>query len=663
MRTSLYSMAFGPDAPGSQFVDESVNYHYTYPLKGNKSLRPHNTNELHGRLRDYVMERAVMSREFMRARYDSWNIMDQMMTAYIPVSDAEEEVLRKDPRKPVSIVVPVSYAVLETLMTYLMDAILTPPVFRFKPTGPEDVIGVAMIEEMLRYQVNKSRMGLNLYTQIRDSLIYGIGVSALSWDRQFGWKSEYVNDYTPSLDELDGAPQTYSEREVRKRGLIYEGNKLSNIDPYMYLPDPNVPAHEYQEGEFCGWVHRTNYTKLLGRELDSDGGLFNVKYLKDIDGRSILYDEDPSNRNRDNAPDVNYHSLTKPIDVIYMYCTIIPEELGLTKSNRPQKWLFALAGDSVIIQASRVDLNHGMYPIGICAPDFDGYSPMPLSRLEVVYGLQKTINWLYSSHITNVRKAINDVLIVDPSRINMADLLEPKAGGIVRMRSKVFGTGLKDAVEQLKVTDITRTHIGDSNVMLDLVNRVTGAVDNIQGLFRNKSADVSATEASDVNQGAKARMVRLARIIGAMMIQPIGHMMASHMQQFSEMESYIPLTTGRYADTLRQIYGDAQYALGGPDQINVNYDMIEIDGSLPNTGNSAVLLQMFQMAAGDPELRQVYDLTRMFSRIGQMAGFNNMLDFLKQGPQVNTQVMPDEQVAKQANLGNIVRLGGNGYGG
>ena len=56
---------------------------------------------------------------------------------------------------------------------------------------------------------------------------------------------------------------------------------MKNIDPYSYLPDPNVPIHEVQQGEYVGWIEQTNYMKLIELEKN-DSDIFNVKYLKGI---------------------------------------------------------------------------------------------------------------------------------------------------------------------------------------------------------------------------------------------------------------------------------------------------------------------------------------------------------------------------------------------
>ena len=106
-----------------------------------------------------------------------------------------------------------------------------------------------------------------------------------------------------------------------------------------------------------------------------------------------------------------------------------------------------------------MDLDHNMYPVSVCAPEFDGYTITPISSLEVIYGLQEILDFLFTSHVANVRKAINDMLIVDPYLINMADLAKPGPGKLIRTRRAVWGRGVENAVKQLAVTDITHNHM------------------------------------------------------------------------------------------------------------------------------------------------------------------------------------------------------------
>ena len=80
-------------------------------------------------------------------------------------------------------------------------------------------------------------------------------------------------------------------------------------------------------------------------------------------------------------------------------------------------------------------------------------------------------------------------------------------------------------------------------------------------------------------------------------------------------------------------------------------------GTLPSEGSAQTLLQLVQMAAGDQELRQVLDYTRIVKAIARRSGEKNVEDFIrKQQPEVNPQVVSDQEAEQQVQAGNLVPL-------
>ena len=148
-----------------------------------------------------------------------------------------------------------------------------------------------------------------------------------------------------------------------------------------------------------------------------------------------------------------------------MYIDLIPKDWELSNNEYPEKWLFEVAADSIVIGAMKIEQNHGMYPVANASPDFDGYTPTPMSRLEVLYGLQHTMDWLFNSHIANVRKAINDMLVIDPWMVNINDVKDPKAGKLIRLRRPAWGKGkVSDYISQLISCIVTGKQIGRAHV-------------------------------------------------------------------------------------------------------------------------------------------------------------------------------------------------------
>ena len=184
-----------------------------------------------------------------------------------------------------------------------------------------------------------------------------------------------------------------------------------------------------------------------------------------------------------------------------------------------------------------------------------------------------------NSHVKNVRKAINDMLIVDPYLVNMKDFEDPKAGKLIRMRRTAWGRGVKDAVSQLAVNDVTRNHMADTAVVIDMMQRASGSVDSLMGIMREGSERRSATESRATTQSALSRLARMAKICSIMTMRDIGYMFASHTQQLMTQEVYASIA-GRNQTELEEEYGQSVGMKISPFDINVNYDIDVGDGSI-----------------------------------------------------------------------------------
>lgn len=596
---------------------------YKYPEGLN--LRP--GSELHERIKSEVLTRAQESAAVMSSRFSSWNDIDKSLTCYIPTDEAENKVKSEDVRKPVSIVFPYTYAIAETLISYLVSAFLQDPIFRYEGMGPDDVVGAILLEKVVEQHCIKNKVGLGLHTMLYDSVKYGLGIVGPSW----------------------------------KSSRMFSGNSLENIDPYLSLPDINVAVHEVQKGEYYGWINKTNYYDLLTAE-SNDPDMFNVRYLKALRGtRTSIYPSDSSMRNLKSGLTASEdNGTTFPVDRIFKYIKLIPKEWKLGTSEYPELWLFCLASDEIVIKARPAEFDHGMIPITTCAPDFDGYSAVPLSRLEILQGLQTTLDWLFNSHIANVRKAINDMIIVDPFLVNIKDLESPEPGKIIRTRRPAWGRGVKDAVQQLAISDITRGNIADSGWIVQWMQKISGADDSMMGSLRQGGPErLTGAEFKGTRTGAVSRLERVARVIGMQAMQDIGYFFASHCQQLMQDEVYVKVT-GDWQDVLIKEYGIPERGriAVAPRDIDINYDIIVRDGSVPGGNFSEAWIQMFGILGQNPELAQKFDIVRIFTHIARNLGAKNVNDFVRRGGNINPIIQPDQQVAVQAQAGNLVPFGG-----
>lgn len=619
----------------NDFDLKSDKHDYEYPEGLN--LKP--GSELHERIRKHVMACARAGHNHIQKRYASWREVDRVTSAYVELDETEREIKRADARRPVSIVFPYSYVVQETVLSYLVSAFLEDPIFTFEGAKAEDEIGALLMTHKVQMDCRKYKAGLALHTMFRDGFSYGIGIVAPQWDKHMGFKIIRGQG-------ADGRPE-----KLMQEALLYEGNSLTNIDPYKFLPDPTVAIHNVQKGEFVGWLDETNYNSLLGDELRG-AGLFNVQYLKNLKGRrSCLQVGDNSDRNRRTGMSVQrdnpYENTNNPVDVIYMYCTIIPKEFKLGDGERPEKWFFALAADAVLIKAQPLNLAHNMYPIAVCAPDFDGYSAAPVSRLEILYGLQGTLDWLFNSHIANVRKAVNDMILYDPYSVNGKDLEDPAPGKLIRLRRPAWGKGVKDVAMQFQVNDITRANIADSSFVVNWMQKIGAADDSMMGAQRSGGPDrLSAAEFQGTMRGSMTRLQRVARVVGMQAMQDIGYMFAHHTQQLMTEEVYIT-AAGQYQKRLEKEFGGNKIKVS-PFDLLIDFDLIVRDGSIPGGSDLNFWSTIFATIAKTPELAQVLDVPRIFTHMARESGAKNVDDFIR------TRTAPDQSVIQQAQAGNMI---------
>jgi hypothetical protein len=629
-----------------------------YPKK--LKLRP--GEKLHDMLRDEVLRRGQTSHAQMSQRHDSWNKVDQQLTAFIPLSEYDkletgDSVQTLDENKPISIVVPVSYAVLETLLTHLTAAYLDLPHFRYQGTGPEDELGAMLLEQNIMHQNAKAGVAANLHTMFRDALVYGVGAVSPIWTVKEGFRR--IPEPTGFMSQLAGFMRTGTEKR-RERYVKFEGNTVHNISPYSYLPDTAVSAPETDRMEYVGYLREETINELLSREA-TDDTWFNARYLEFIDGHSVI-GADYSKRDRDGVMQDYSNSTRSHMDVIYMYISLIPDQWDLGSETIPQDWLFGLAGDEVIVAASPIGLDHNEKPILTYAPDYDGYSAAPISKLETVYGMQHVANFLFNSHIANVRKAINDMLIVDPELVNINDVLNPSPAKVIRLRKRAWGRGVQGAVEQLKINDITGGHLQEGSLLMQLVQNYSGATDSLQGAQRRGSERVSATEFRGTQLAALSRLEKAARVAGFQVMSKMGEQMASNTQQFQQEETWLEIK-GRNEEDLRAILAGEglrpqdNKVMASPEDLLIAYDVLVNDGSLPNQGDPQLWAQMFQVIGQQPELQAQFDTVRIFKHWARLSGAKNVEDFVRRNPQAAPQVVEDEEVQRQREAGNLVEIG------
>jgi hypothetical protein len=259
--------------------------------------------------------------------------------------------------------------------------------------------------------------------------------------------------------------------------------------------------------------------------------------------------------------------------------------------------------------------------------------------------IQDAMSWLINSHIYNVRASLNNMFIVDPAAIEMADLKSPKPGKIIRLKPAAMGRDIRTVVQQLNVGDVTQNHINDFSVFMRLGDVLSAVNDNSRGSLDANSSRKTATEVRTAAESGSSRLAAMARNISAQQMVDLAEQMSVNLMQF---------TTQEYALKVLGKDGESMQTNVSPDMIMGDFNYPVHDGSLPV--DKLALLQVWQeIFAGvtaDPELRQKYNIFNIFEHIAELGGAKNIEEFRM--PVTPVQTLPDEQVAQQAQAGNMV---------
>jgi len=342
----------------------------------------------------------------------------------------------------------------------------------------------------------------------------------------------------------------------------------------------------------------------------------------------------------------------------------VPSDLDLGPGTRPELWLLTLANRSQLIQAEPADLPHNKFPYFAIESSPDMHSMMNPGTMELLMPLQDLLDWMFNSHAENVRKALNDMFVVDAEKIYMSDLLSPAPMKVIRMRPEFYGTDVRTAVQQLQVTDVTKSHLADVQVVFDLMQRSSSALDALMGVPSSRRR--TATEAGGTFQLAANRLKVTAQLISSMGLSKWGQQQAALIQAYMTAPQMVQIIGPRKSDQYRGV-AEGTVIQVSPEDILGEWNFPVHDGSMPlDPVRMADTWEKVLVAASKiPEIAGQYDLGKIYERGLRALGIRDVAE-LKKIPQgqspVHPKVMPDEEVMRGVDRGDLVPLG-NGAGG
>jgi len=605
----------------------------------------------HKRILDAVKGRKELSEKTMGDNHKRWKQAEEQARAYIP--ETEVDAIRRTSREGglpqfTTIDLPYSYAMLLAAHTYWTSVFLSrSPVMQYTGRHGETQQQVMAVEALIDYQVHVGQAMVPLYVWLLDAGKYGLGVVGSYWDKEEEVIS-MVEEVPVKFFGLDVPGKTKKQKRIM-RVPGYEGLKLYNVRPQDFFPDPRVPISRLQEGEFCGRYVEVGWNTILKRE--EKGKYFNVDELKKklrkgtserIEGSNqlALPNQDETDLPSADITEVGY------VGLFELVVELSPKEWKLGGTSSPEKWVFTLAADSVIIGAEPLGKLHNKFPFFVLEYEVEGYGQTKRSMLEVGKPLNDVMSWLVNTHFYNVRKGLNDQLVVDPSRVVMGDLMDPLPGRLVRMKPAGYGTDPGLAVHQLGIVEMTQNHLRDAQAVGEMLQRILGVNDNLMG-NQAPGGRKTATEVRTSTGFGINRLKTNAEYFSAMGWGPLSSVWIRETQQnYDKVQQY-------------KVAGDlfsqrVPFLEVSPESIAGAYDFVPVDGTLPidRFAQANFWREMLAMMSKiqEPPFGG-YSPDSIIAHVGQLSGIKNMERF-----KVN--VVPDEQAQRNAEAGNTVAVGG-----
>lgn len=610
---------------------------------------------LHTEVLAALRARIDMSERDMQKLRTSWEKADAAYSFEVDTKTANDlkRDTARDEGKPqfTTINVPYSYAMMMSAHTYLATTFLSrDPVLQVQGRHGESEMNVQAVEAVLGYQTTVGGILPTYYAWIHDMLRYGIGILGTYWDKEVHTIREQQR--VPLQLVGSGTIEGKFEERMRVREVVgYEGNKTFNVRPYDYLPDTRVPLGKPQTGEFQGRKVDIGWNTIVKRELN--GQYFNIETVKarlkkgsNRDRIQSLVPEQEIPHQQFSTPGHSASSFVSLLPGIEIVVELIPREWKLGSTEAPEKWQFTVIDKQVIVEARPLGALHNRFPMDVGEVEIGPYSESNPGILRRAEPLNDAMSWLFNSHFFAVRKSINGDIVYDPQRIVEKDLYNSDGtGSRIRLKPSAYGTSIDQAIKVISGgADLTGTHLRDTQVIADLLQRVTGVNDSIMGVLA-PGGKKTATEVRSASTSSVNRLRTIAEFVSASAFTPHTQMLLQNTQQLLTVEKEFRIAGD-------QLNRGTSFVRVGPEQISGFYDYVPVDGTLPIDRFAMVNMwsQLFAQLQRMPEVMQQYDMAEVFAWVAQLGGLKNIKQF-----RVN--VVPDGAI------GSGVQIGGqNGPG-
>jgi hypothetical protein len=238
------------------------------------------------------------------------------------------------------------------------------------------------------------------------------------------------------------------------------------------------------------------------------------------------------------------------------------------------------------------------------------------------------MDWLINTHFYNIRAALNNQFIVDPSRVVMRDVQKGGPGFVFRLKPEAYGQDVNTAIRQFQVADVTGVHMQDLDRLWGMSGKFTGITEQLFGQMQ-QGGRKTATEVRTGAGFGTNRQKTQTEWISVQSMNPHVNQVVKNTQQYYDSEQKV-----RIVGDAAQVAG-SQFLMVTPETILGEFDLAPVDGTMPidRTAQVAMWKELMQALTSQPDLMAGYDMTKLIGWIFTLGGLKNVGQF-------RTQVLP-----------------------
>lgn len=511
------------------------------PAPNVSASHPFKNAKNHAKLLQHIKDRMILSASLRDQLTSRYNAIDKDVAAYMKLSDEDKkrraaQLEGKGP-KGVAMHVPFVLLHLDDALTYFLN-VFAPETGMFQALGKKDDQPILnSLAELMNSHADDRGYFREILKFCFDAMKYNLSGIRNTWESEQG--NVVINDS--------------ANRPTRRRETIWQGNDLKCIDMYNTVWDPSVhPIDVHRKGEYVGEIEMITPFRL--RKLAMDGAYFNIENITSRDpntntGESFyrvppqLWDGQTSSQDDsvnwlsilNRSGNNEFGTIGEGIELWHMTIQLMPNEFGLKAAEAGNQatletWRITIANGNTMIAAVHLPNAHGRLPYNFASPMEDNLGLTQKSIAEILAPFQNLGSFLVNTHMSAIRRNIWDLILYDPSIIDLAQIPEGDVAGRVPVLPAGYGKDINKAVWQngnILDTKETMNQLMKVIELMQMMWPTSASASQVAGIDRAVEDQVTETV-----QSSNRRLQKAAKLIDDQAFKAMRMMMISNIQEY-----------------------------------------------------------------------------------------------------------------------------------